>query len=36
MPRLQFSLRALMLTMAVVGAAIVVYRWPWTETKDLP
>jgi hypothetical protein len=34
MPRLQFSLRALLLLMAVVGAGIVVYRWPWTETND--
>ena len=33
MPRPQFSLRALLILMAVVGAAIVVYRWPWTETK---
>ena len=33
MPRLQFSLRALLLLMAIVGAAIVVYRWPWTETE---
>jgi hypothetical protein len=36
--RLQFSLRALLVAMALVGVAIVVYRWPWTvvvETKEL-
>lgn len=30
MPRLQFSIRALLLLMTVVGAALVIYRWPWT------
>jgi len=28
--RLQFSLRALLVAMALVGVGIVVYRWPWT------
>ena len=36
MPRLQFSIRALLLLMAVVGVAIVVYRWPWTVTAESP
>lgn len=34
--RLQFSIRALLVLMAVVGAGIVVYRWPWTVTADTP
>lgn len=36
MPRLQFSIRALLLLMAIVGVAIVVYRWPWTVTGETP
>lgn len=36
MPRLQFSIRALLLFMAVVGAALVVYRWPWSVTAETP
>lgn len=36
MPRLQFSIRALLLLMAVVGAGIVIYRWPWTVTAETP
>lgn len=29
--RLQFSLRAMLLLTALVGVAVVVYRWPWKE-----
>ena len=36
MPRLQFSIRALLLLMTVVGVGFVVYRWPWTVTKETP
>ncbi len=31
--KLQFSLRGLLLLMAIVGAALAFYRWPWKETK---
>lgn len=31
--KLQFSLRALLLLMALGGAAMVSYRWPWKETQ---
>lgn len=32
--RLQFSLRALMVLMAVLGIAITIFRWPWQATKQ--
>jgi hypothetical protein len=32
--RLQFSLRALLLLMAIVGSGIAIFRWPWVETTE--
>lgn len=31
--RLQFSLRALLAFMFIMGLAITIYRWPWEETR---
>lgn len=33
MPRMQFSLRAMLLLMGIVGVALAVFRWPWQETR---
>src|SRR5687768_12125711 len=33
--RLQFSLRAILVLMALVGVALTIYRWPWVETKEI-
>ena len=31
--RLQFSLRGLLILMAVLGVALVIFRWPWEVTS---
>src|SRR5690349_21236113 len=34
--RLQFSLRAVLVLMALVGIGLVIYRWPWERVLNFP